>query len=155
MFRGAFRASKSVLSATFRSSTRLRPRVLGPSFVALGLFCTEFHRRSQIAHNSSSNESIEKAIIVENDAIYLNKQTYMERLLGNKRENYVLVVYGEENDEDTRASIKTAKHIKQSLRSAGMALNVYVVSRPTIENVRKIANRILDFPVFDKESDAK
>lgn len=32
---------------------------------------------------------------------------------------------------------------------------MYVVSRPTIENVRKIANRILDFPVFEKESDPK
>lgn len=55
---------------------------------------------------------VDKDIIVENDAIYLNKNTYMEKLLGNKRENYILIVYGEENDEDTRASIRTAKHIK-------------------------------------------
>lgn len=34
-------------------------------------------------------------------------------------------------------------------------MNVYVVSRPTLENVRQIANRILDFPVFEKEGDPK
>lgn len=90
-------------------------------------------------------------IIIEEEAIHLNKHSYMERLLGNKRETYILMVTNEEGEEDTRISIRTAKHIKNSLKAENVAMNVYVMPLNQLEDVRKIANRILDFPVFEKD----
>jgi len=43
----------------------------------------------------------------------------MSRLLGNKSENYILVVCAEETPESTASAIKTAKHIKKITKNSG------------------------------------
>ncbi|KAL4439276.1 hypothetical protein ABPG74_016939 [Tetrahymena malaccensis] len=163
MFRQALKfGGKTIMKLANKKAIQI-----GTSLLGIGLY-QRYNVMNEQKQNQSSNDANsqmknknqqENNVQVEEDAIYLNKQTYMSRLLGNKHENYILIVHAEDNYEDTNNSIKTAKHIKKIIKQqrgdlkSNVDINVYVVSRPTLEEVKKLANRIMDFKIFEREED--
>ncbi|EAS06433.2 hypothetical protein TTHERM_01310170 (macronuclear) [Tetrahymena thermophila SB210] len=163
MFRQAFKFG----GRAFMKLANKKAIQIGTSLIGIGLY-QRYNVMNEQKQNLSSNDTNaqmknqsqqENKVKVEEDAIYLNKQTYMQNLLGNKHENYILIVHAEDNYEDTNNSIKAAKHIKKIIKQqrddlkSNVDINVYVVSRPTLEEVKKLANRVMDFKIFEREED--
>ncbi|KAL4466471.1 hypothetical protein ABPG72_016612 [Tetrahymena utriculariae] len=162
-----FRQALKLGGRAFMKLANKKAIQIGTSLIGIGLY-QRYNVMNEQRQNLSPNDTNaqmknqnqqENKVQVEEDAIYLNKQTYMSKLLGNKHENYILIVHAEDNYEDTNNSIKAAKHIKKIIKQqrddlkSDVNINVYVVSRPTLEEVKKLANRIMDFKIFEREEE--
>jgi len=88
------------------------------------------------------------------DIVFLSKQDYFDKILGNESEFFFLVVYAE-NEEGINNVNKVATKLRNLAEENGLEdWNVYVLSRSIFDDIKKTIGRTRNMSLFDNSLEA-
>jgi len=90
--------------------------------------------------------------VVNNELIFLSKNDYFDRILGNEKDFFFLIVYQDGKETQDQAT-QAAKQLKSIADENGFKnWNVYVINRSLLTDIKKIIGRTKEINLFEGET---
>ena len=86
---------------------------------------------------------------LNNELIGLSKNDYFDRILGNEKDFFFLVIHADSEDTG-RVATRVGKHLKKIADEHGFqSWNTYTINRTLFENIKKIIGRVKNVNVYE------